>query len=724
MSEQPTRPPEFEPRADRRRAALALIVLGTTAGITTASLMVWDPLDIIEPVDTSTYDATPERIAVIAFESPGPVEPSEPAAQVGVPASMGGRAGLAKKEEGRVGGAPQRERDGDGRVEAKRLSGLIGTRGEANNGATVQDVFAGDDGAFQRLDLALPGVEGAAVANENVGLGGGGLGGGGLGGGAAAEGLGGLGTKGRGAGGVGTGYGSGGGSFGARGQGGVGIVQGSAAGAAAPQPVDAVTDPGVADRYPVAGPLFGGGRTDDGWSREAYTDYGISEMQDPRHDPWSTFAADVDTASWSISRRKLREGHLPPQAAVRTEEYVNAFTYAYVAPHNGAPFAVNMEAAPDPVTPGHTVFRVGVQGMVPEAHERRPVRLTFLVDVSGSMRGDDRLGLARQSLEWMVDRLGPEDSVSLVTYAGRTEVVLEPTPAHQRQTIKAAIRHLAPGGGTNMDAGVSLAYDMAERAYVEGAENRVVVLSDGDANIGRTSHEALLETIRQHAEGGITLSTVGFGSGNYQDTMMEQLADKGDGNYAYIDGIEEARRHFGEKLGGTLRTIAKDVKLQVTFDADAVVAWRLRGYENRDVADKDFRNDAVDGGEIGQGHQVTAVYDLVLRKDLDPAQDLARVSIRAKKPGPDRPAEEWETRYPAGLVRPSWEAGSVDLRAAWVLAGLAGKLRGEPYAAGVEWSRLSREADALVEGEFARAIEIVTQTARARELATDGLATR
>ena len=690
------RNPDFEPRRDRRHAAVALAILGGTTLITTVALVRFDPMDIVEAQPQVYFDDLPDRYVQLAL----PTEPAEAAehadgaARPGPPSAARPLAGEGAQVEQKEGPAAPGQQAAPAEAAAPRpapkaaraekqmlLQQLIGTRGEAPSGAS--DVFGDAD---------------AGLGHRGAGLGGGGTAGGLLGG---------LGTQGRGTGasgyGSGAGYGmaSGHGALGVRGQGTGGLAE-----RAAPAPAPT--------RPPVAGPLFA--------QIDAFAVLGDGAMTDPRVDPWSTFAADVDTASWSYTRRSLAEGRLPGPDRVRAEEFINAFRYAYVHPTTDAPFAVNMEAAPDPLRPGHTVLRVGLQGATPEA-ERPPARLTFLVDVSGSMRGPDRLGLAQESLLWLVDHLGPEDSVSLVTYAGASRIVLEPTPAWQRQTIRSAIRNLRSGGGTSMGEGMSLAYDLADRSYVEGAENRVVVLSDGDANIGATSPEALLERVRAHAEGGITMSTLGFGMGNYRDDMMEQLADKGDGMYAYVDSKAEARRVFGERLGGTLQTVAKDVKIQLAFDPDAVVAWRLVGYENRAISDEDFRDDAVDAGEIGAEHQVTAIYDVVLRDRLPTAQPIARVNLRAKPPGPDRPAEEWTTSLPAGLVRPSWTRASRDLRAAWTLAQAADKLRGEPLAADVPWARLTTEAAVLEDEGFPRAAEIRQQLDQAA-LLSGGLATR
>jgi Ca-activated chloride channel family protein len=434
-----------------------------------------------------------------------------------------------------------------------------------------------------------------------------------------------------------------------------------------------------------AGHDAGGANTED------YTDYGVGGTVLAASDRLSTFSVDVDTASYALSRRKLQEGGLPPESAVRVEEFVNYFAYDYAAPQDGRPFAVHVEGAPDPVTPNHQVLRVGLQGRS-RVGERPPVHLTFLVDTSGSMASADKLGLAKQALHELVDHLGYEDTVALATYAGDTRRVLGPTYTTKKETIHAAIEELTSGGGTAMSSGMETAYQMASESYLHGSENRVIVLSDGDANIGQVTHDQILATIQQYAERGITLTTVGFGMGNYKDTMMEQLADKGDGNYYYVDSLQEAQRVFGTNLAGTIETIAKDVKIQVEFEPSAVAAWRLLGYENRDIADQDFRNDKVDAGEVGSGHRVTAVYDLVLKDDLAPTATLATVHLRAKKPGPDSAASEWTTPVQVSSLGTSFAAAGADLRRAWTVAVFAEKLRGSPFEAEIGWDVLHREA--------------------------------
>lgn len=398
-------------------------------------------------------------------------------------------------------------------------------------------------------------------------------------------------------------------------------------------------------------------------------------------DPLSTFAADVDTGSYTLARRALREGSLPEPSTVRVEEFINYWRYDYGQPAGGAPVTAESELLPHPDHPGRHLLRVGVQARTVDAADRKPVRLTFLVDVSGSMRGPDRLGLVQQALHHAVDRLGPEDTVAIVTYAGRTEVLASPTPMSRRATLHRAIERLSSGGGTAMGAGVELAYAQAEASYVHGAENRVIVLSDGDANIGAADPESILGTIRRHAEGGITLTTMGFGRGNYKDAMMERLADAGDGAYVYVDGLDEAQRVLGTELGATLETVARDLKIQVELDPAAVRGWRQIGYVNRQIADRDFRNDAVDAGEVGSSHQVTALYELELAPDWQHRDAVGTVRLRAKPPGPDRPAEEWTAPLTGALAGAPSPDSRLALTAMHLADGLHSRRRAPIQAA-------------------------------------------
>ncbi|MFH1810093.1 MAG: von Willebrand factor type A domain-containing protein [Pseudomonadota bacterium] len=407
---------------------------------------------------------------------------------------------------------------------------------------------------------------------------------------------------------------------------------------------------------------------------EGYTEYGQNPWTDTATDNLSTFAVDVDTASYTIARRKLREGSLPPPASVRTEEFVNYFKYSDAPPKSG-PFNVNLEAAPSPFDDKLTILRVGVKGMEAKGKDRKPVHLTFLVDTSGSMHSEDKIGLLKRSLRFLVDQLQPGDTVALTTYAGSTRVVLTPTGMSDKKKIHDAIEGLSAGGSTAMASGLELAYQQAYENIKGKSVNRVIVCSDGDANVGATKHGDMLTSIKKYAEEGITLSTIGFGMGNYKDTTMEQLSNKGNGNYYYIDGFSQAKRVFGADLMGTLQVIAKDVKIQVEFDKKAVKRYRLVGYENRDIADEDFRNDKVDAGEIGSGHNVVALYEVEV---TDPKASWATVRVRWKQPEGSK-ADEKAFTVTSSTMKKNFKAASPDLRRAVAAAALAENLRGSPF---------------------------------------------
>ncbi|QDG50466.1 DUF3520 domain-containing protein [Persicimonas caeni] len=416
---------------------------------------------------------------------------------------------------------------------------------------------------------------------------------------------------------------------------------------------------------------------------ESYANHGVNQMTDTAKDAKSTFAIDVDTGAYTIARRKLQNGQVPPEASVRVEEFVNYFRYSYPDPDSGA-FAVHMEAAPSPFLAedeGKTrkILRVGVQGKRVTKTTRKPVHLTFLVDVSGSMSSPDKLGLAQKSLEILTNNLRQGDSVAIATYAGRVAKILDPTGLENKGRILTAIESLKSGGSTAMNSGLEIAYKLALANFQKDHVNRVIVLSDGDANVGPSSHQAILKRIEHFVDEGVTLSTIGFGMGNYKDTLMEQLANKGNGNYYYIDTAKEARKVFGEQLDGTLQVIAKDVKIQVEFDKEAVKSYRLIGYENRDIADKDFRNDKVDAGEIGAGHTVTALYEMVLTDKAKDAKKLATVRIRAKKPDGAK-ASEQAFLLTHGDLKDSIRKASKDFQFAAAVAGFAELLRGSKYA--------------------------------------------
>ena len=415
----------------------------------------------------------------------------------------------------------------------------------------------------------------------------------------------------------------------------------------------------------------------DSASNEKYRDYGKNPWTTAAKDRLSTFAADVDTASYSLTRRKLTEGALPPREAVRVEELVNYFKYAFAAPTGNTPFSVIMEAAPSPLAPGRHIVRVGVATKPKQVGERLPAHLVFLVDVSGSMQSADKIGLAKQSLHVLTKNLAAQDTVALVTYAGSTRVVLEPTSATAlgKARIDQAIDSLAAGGSTAMASGIDLAYTRAAKQLRPGHISRVIVLSDGDANVGPHTHDAILKIIEGRAKEGVTLSTIGFGTGNYNDELMEQLADKGNGNNFYVDTLDQAKRVFTEDLTANIEVVAKDVKLQVDFDPAMVARYRLVGYENRDVADDDFRNDKVDAGEVGAGHQVTALYEVELTARGKQAKaPIGAIRTRHKTP---TGTTATEAAFPmVGGPSATFAQASTDFRFAFAVAAFADVLRG------------------------------------------------
>jgi Ca-activated chloride channel homolog len=327
-------------------------------------------------------------------------------------------------------------------------------------------------------------------------------------------------------------------------------------------------------------------------------------------DQLSTFALDVDTGAYTAARGYINAGQLPPPDSARAEEFLNYFHYDYPAPQQGD-FGIYVDAAPSPWGQGDTqIVRVGIQGRRIDDSQRKDAALTFVVDASGSMDRPSRLPLAKQALALLAGELRESDSVSIVVFGSESHVVLQPTSAAQREIILQAINSLGIEGATNIEGGLQMAYDLAAKNFKPGAINRVILLTDGEANVGATGPDSILQTIHDQRAQGVLLSTVGFGMGDYNDPMLERLADAGNGNYAYVDTLDAARRIFVQNLTGTLQVIAKDAKVQVEFNPAVVASYRLIGYDNRAVADADFRNDTVDAGEVGAGHSVTALYEL------------------------------------------------------------------------------------------------------------------
>lgn len=361
--------------------------------------------------------------------------------------------------------------------------------------------------------------------------------------------------------------------------------------------------------YPMDESFGGGGAAQA--NTERYQTLTENRFETVARAPLSTFGIDVDTASYSNVRRFLRQQQLPPTDSVRLEELLNYFSYDDAPPTDARPFAVHTEVAAAPWAPTHRLVRVALQGKPMRMGARPASNLVFLVDVSGSMQEPNKLPLVKRSLKLLVDQLDARDHVALVVYAGASGVVLPPTPANKKSVILDAIEQLEAGGGTNGAEGIKLAYDTARTGFLPGGLNRVVLATDGDFNLGVTGDGELTRVIAAQAKSGVYLSVLGFGMGNLQDSTLEQLADKGNGNYAYIDSLAEARKVLVQQAGGTLMTIAKDVKLQVEFNPKTVAGYRLLGYENRLLRAEDFRDDTTDSGELGAGHTVTALYEVI-----------------------------------------------------------------------------------------------------------------
>ena len=442
-------------------------------------------------------------------------------------------------------------------------------------------------------------------------------------------------------------------------------------------------------------------------SMDAYSRVDPSGYRRVADAPLSTFSIDVDTASYTNVRRFLMEGGLPPADAVRLEEWINYFPYEYPAPKGGNAFRVSTALTTCPWKTEHQLLRVGVRGRVLPQEEPPARNLVFLVDVSGSMTPRDRLPLVKTSLRMLADNLTPEDRIALVVYAGNSGLVLPSTPGDQKARIHEALERLEAGGSTNGGDGIRLAYRTAQEHFIRGGVNRVVLATDGDFNVGVTSTGELTRLVEEERAKGVFLSVLGVGRGNLKDATLEQLADRGNGNYAYIDSLQEARRVLVEQIGATLVTIAKDVKLQVEFNPRHVGAYRLVGYENRALATEDFANDAKDAGEIGAGHTVTALYEIVpparvgdlpgatsLRYQRPPAAapgndtELATVSVRHKEPDGD------QSMLHAHAVAATASAPDADTAFASAVAEAGLVLRRDPLATGASLSNAIQRAQA------------------------------
>lgn len=415
----------------------------------------------------------------------------------------------------------------------------------------------------------------------------------------------------------------------------------------------------------------------------------------PLRNPLSTFSIDVDTASYANVRRFLNDNVMPPSAAVRIEELINYFKYDYSPPEGEHPFSVNLEIAQCPWQSEHWLARVGLKGLEIDREQKPAANLVFLLDVSGSMNSPAKLPLVKSALRMLLDQLDENDRVAIAVYAGASGLVLPPTSAADRGTILSALDRLRAGGSTNGGQGIQLAYQTAAKNLIPDGVNRVVLCTDGDFNVGITDRADLIDLIQNEAKRRVFLSVLGFGTGNLKDATMEQLADKGNGNYGYIDSLQEARKLLVEDALGTLVTIAKDVKIQVDFNPQHVQAYRLIGYKNRMLQAEDFRDDKKDAGEIGAGHTVTALYEIipagiespalavepskyqeVVIESSGPADEMMTVRLRYKHPERD---DSIEFHVPAGV--PAEDArGSEDFQFAASVASFGMLLRGSEYS--------------------------------------------
>lgn len=506
---------------------------------------------------------------------------------------------------------------------------------------------------------------------------------------------------------------------------------------------------------------IGGSRSD--FNTEAYDAIQENVFLAAKENPLSTFSIDVDTASYANVRRFLQHDQLPPAGAIRTEELINYFSYDYPQPEGDLPFSVNIEVSRAPWDASRELVRIGLQGRELPAAERGPANLVFLVDVSGSMNESDKLPLLKRSLQALVENLSARDRVAMVVYAGSSGLVLPSTPGTQKNHILEALENLQAGGSTNGASGIQLAYETARKNFLQEGNNRVILCTDGDFNVGTTNQSELVRLIERERDSGVFLSVLGFGTGNLKDSTMEKLADKGNGNYSYIDSLTEGRKVLVEQMGATLFTIAKDVKIQVEFNPAQVAGYRLIGYENRLLAKEDFNDDKKDAGEIGAGHSVTALYEIIPsgqplpdRPSVDPlkyqrngeegrpskvqgpnskgedpslnpkseirnpqSSDLLTVKLRYKAPDGEK-SQLIEVPLAASEI-PAFASASPDFRFASAVAAFGMKLRGSPAAGDIRWSEIqSIVRGSLGEDPGSYRAEFLTLIERASRLAPAG----
>ena len=509
-----------------------------------------------------------------------------------------------------------------------------------------------------------------------------------------------------------------------------------------PPPPPPSPQPMIAQDQAAQGQLVvTGTRTPSGYvaseeNRERYAGQAVAAVRSVAEAPVSTFSIDVDTGSYANVRRMLTQGEMPPQAAVRTEEMLNYFRYDYPLPRDRArPFSVSTDMTTTPWNPETRLLRVGLRGYDLARSERPAANLVFLVDVSGSMNEADKLPLVQCSLALLADRLSPRDHVAIVVYAGAAGIVLEPTSS--RDAIVESLKNLHAGGSAAGAQGIQLAYNVARRNFREDGINRVILATDGDFNVGLTDNQALINLVERERDSGITLTTLGFGTGNYNEAMMEQIADHGNGNYSYIDSPREAQKVLDDELASTLFTIAHDVKIQVEFNPAYVSEYRLIGYENRALREEDFANDAVDAGEIGAGHQVTALYEIVPagRRGWLPARryeanrrpagdgadngELADLRLRYKLPG-EQQSRLIEQPVSAGLIEAA-RSPAGDSAFAAAVAGYGQLLRGDTNLGNFSFADARRLAEPAVGGNYWRREFVrLTELAQRRQVADAG----
>lgn len=462
-------------------------------------------------------------------------------------------------------------------------------------------------------------------------------------------------------------------------------------------------------------------------NRERYGQINDNPIKLVAEAPVSTFSVDVDTGSYSNVRRLLNAGALPPSDAVRVEELINYFPYDYAQPQDGRPFAVHTELAPSPWNADRVLLRVGIKGVDVAKESLPPANLVFLVDVSGSMESADKLPLLKSSLKLLVKEMRAQDRISLVTYASGTQVVLPPTSGADKATISAAIDALRAGGSTAGASGIQLAYTAAQQSFIKGGINRILLATDGDFNVGISDTRQLKSLVETQRKSGISLSTLGFGTGNYNEAMMEQIADVGDGAYSYIDNLMEGHKVLVNEMTSTLATIAKDVKVQIEFNPSVVKEYRQIGYENRQLNREDFNNDKVDAGDIGAGHTVTALYELTLadaKGSIEPlryakpaatpaalGKELGHLRLRYKQAGGDK-SELIEIALLRDGIKPFAQA-SGEFRFATAVAGFGQVLRGGKYCGDWGYAEARKLAAENVgkdrfgyRGEFLRLVDL------------------